>query len=67
MNLEKTESIWIGSKLGSNEVLLPQKNLAWNVSGKFKMLGIMFQLFERDKTICNFHDKVNKFKNILNT
>ena len=35
-NIDKTEAIWIGAKKGCRDKLLPEKNLAWNFSGKFK-------------------------------
>ena len=38
VNLDKTEAIWVGSRLGSDEKLLPGKHLSWNTSGKFKLL-----------------------------
>jgi hypothetical protein len=34
VNLDKTEAIWVGSRLGSDEKLLPEKHLVWNTSGK---------------------------------
>ena len=37
-NLEKTEAIWIGSKVHSTERLLPWQNLKWNQSGKLNYL-----------------------------
>ena len=64
-NIDKTEAIWIGAKKGCRDKLLPEKNLAWNFSGKFKTLGICFDLSKKDKTLGNFTDKVNQ-KNILN-
>jgi hypothetical protein len=33
VNLDKTEAIWVGSRLGSDEKLLPEKHLVWNTSG----------------------------------
>jgi hypothetical protein len=50
VNLDKTEAIWDGSRLGSDEKLLPEKHLVWNTSGKFKLLGIHFNLYKEDKT-----------------
>jgi len=42
--------IWVGSRLGSDEKLLPEKHLSGNTSGKFKLLGIHFNLYKEDKT-----------------
>jgi hypothetical protein len=33
VNLDKTEAIWVGSRLGSDNRLLPEKHLAWKTSG----------------------------------
>jgi len=53
-NLDNTEAIWIGSKVHSKERLLPGENLKWNQSGKFRLLGINYDLFTEDKTAINF-------------
>jgi hypothetical protein len=53
-NLDKTEAIWIGSKVHSKERLLPGEKLKWNQSGKFKLLGINYDLFTEDKSAINF-------------
>ena len=66
-NVDKTEAVWIGSKKGSMEKLLPEKNLVWNHSGRFKLLGIWFELAKMDKTLCNFTAKINSIKSLLNT
>jgi hypothetical protein len=50
VNPDKTEAIWVGSRLGSDKKLLPKKHLVWNTSGKFKLLGIHFNLYKEDKT-----------------
>jgi hypothetical protein len=47
-------------------VLVPDKHLSWNFSGKFKLLGISFNLSESDKTLENFTEKVQSVKTILN-
>ena len=36
-------------------------------SGKFKLLGISFDLFATDKTALNFSQKIEKIKNLLNS
>ncbi len=67
VNIDKTESIWIGSKKGCGEEILPHKSLKWNHAGRFKLLGIWFELAKVDKTICNFYDKIKTIKSLLNT
>ena len=66
VNLDKTEAIWLGSRQSCHEQLLPDKHLLWNFSGKFKLLGISFNLSESDKTLKNFTEKVQSVKKILN-
>ena len=66
VHFDKTEAIWLGSRQSCHEQLLPDKLLSWNVSGKFKLLGVTFNLSESDKTLGNFTEKVQSVKNILN-
>ena len=67
MNLDKTKAIWNGSRLCGDKQLLPEKHLAWNTSGKFKLLGIHFNLYKEDKTLENFGEKIKKVKNSLSS
>ena len=41
-------------------------NLNWNQSGKFKLLGIIFNLAE-DKTLLNYEEKIGKIRSLLNS
>jgi hypothetical protein len=66
VNLDKIEAIWLGSRRSCHEQLLPDKLLSWNLSGKFKLLSITFNLSESDKTLGNFTEKFNELKKILN-
>ena len=66
VNFDKPEAIWLGSRRSCHEQLLPDKHLSWNFSGKFKLLGITFNLSESDKTLGNFTEKVQSVKKILN-
>lgn len=66
-NFDKTEAIWFGSRVRLKEKLLPDINLNWNWSGKFKLLGIRFDLFAEDKTLHNFTEKIEKIKALLNS
>ena len=56
VNLDKTEAIWIGSKHGSGEEYFLQNNITWNHTGRFKLLGIKYDLNSADKTLLNFPD-----------
>ena len=62
VNLDKTEAIWLGSRRNCHDQLRPDKHLSWNFSGKFKLLGISFNLSESDKTLENFTEKVQSVK-----
>ena len=66
-NLEKTNSIWIGSKAHSKEIFHQGERLNWNQTGKFKLLGINYDLFAVDKTAYNFKEKIEKINSLLNT
>jgi hypothetical protein len=46
VDFDKTEAIWPGSRRSCHEQLLPDKHSSWNFSGKFKLLGISFNLSE---------------------
>jgi hypothetical protein len=67
INIDKTEAIWIGSRKGCSDKLLPELNLSSNFSGKFKLLGIHFDLLQKDKTLINFTEKIKSIKGLLNT
>jgi hypothetical protein len=43
-NLDKTRAVWFGSGHGCGIEYLPHRKLLWNHSGKFKVLGIEFDL-----------------------
>ena len=64
VNLDKTEAIWIGSKHGSGEEYFLQNNITWNHTGRFKLLGIKFDLNSPDKTLLNFSDKLQSINKI---
>jgi hypothetical protein len=38
---------------------------AWNTTGKFKLLGIHFNLYKEDKTLEKFGEQIKEVKNIL--
>ena len=67
VNLDKPEAILIGSRLCSDKKLLPERYLAWNTSGKFKLLGIHFNLYKEGKTLENIGEKIKKVKNLLSS
>ena len=55
--------LWFGAKRGCGEELRTQKPIIWNHDGKFKLLGIEFEVNSDDTTGINFSKKLNVFKN----
>jgi hypothetical protein len=66
-NLDKTQAVWFGSGNGCGIEYLPDSNLLWNHSGKFKVLGIEFDLGCPNKIINNFHTKFKKVITVIKT
>jgi hypothetical protein len=60
-------AVWFGSGHGCGIEYLPHRNFLWNHSGKFKVLGIEFDLGCPNKVINNFHTKLRKVKSVLNS
>ena len=54
VNLDKTEAILIGTKDRSGEEYFLKNNISWNHTGRFKLLGIKFDLNSPDKTFFIF-------------
>ena len=52
---------------GCTEKLLPEKGSAWNLTGRLKLLGMIYDLSQEDKTVCNFTDKIKNIKDLLKT
>jgi len=67
INIDKTEAIWIGSRKGCLDKLMPELNLCWTFSGKFELLCIHFDLLQKDKILINFTEKIKSIKSLLNT
>jgi hypothetical protein len=66
-NLDKTQAVWFGSGHGCSIEYLPHRNLLRNHSGKFKVLGIEFDLSCPNKVIKNFHTIFKQVKSVLNS
>ena len=64
MNIEKTNIIWIGSKRNYTGKLL-NIDLNWNRTGKFKSLGIDYDINKQDPTMGNFEIYLEKVKKLL--
>jgi hypothetical protein len=65
VNLDKTEAILIGSKDGLGEEYFLKNNISWNHTGRFKLLGIKFDLNSSGKILLNFSDKLQSINKIL--
>jgi len=65
INLLKTIAI----KLGENKTFYQEnlgKDICWQWRGKFKLLGIDFDLDVEDITLSNYNKKLNEFQKTLN-
>ena len=65
-NFDKTQVLWFGAKRGCGEELRTQKPIIWNHGGKFKLLGIEFDVNNEDVTGINFPKKLESVKKLLN-
>ena len=64
INDKKTEAPWIGSKRGSSEELLPEKNFKWP-NLKVKALGVWLSVDPEATATLNQEEKLEKVRNIL--
>lgn len=64
-NFHKTQAIWIGVKRGCGEEYNLDENIIWNHSGKFKLLGIHYNL--EKVSICdeNLEIKIESMRKLL--
>ena len=66
INIDKTNAVWIGSKRQSREKLLHNLKLKWNWEGKFKLLGIQYNLSKENILAEHFtiyHIEINRILN----
>ena len=62
VNEKKSEALWIGSKTGSSEVLLAQRNFK-SPKHKAKALGVSVK--PEEMITLSYEEKVEKIKNLL--
>ena len=55
--------LWFGAKRGCGEELRTQKPIIWNHDGKFKLLGIEFEVNSDDTTGINLSIKIESVQN----
>ena len=65
INYEKSQVIWIGSKIYCKDVYLPHLKLDWNPK-VFKILGIKFTTNIKEISEINFENKLFEIKKIIN-
>ena len=66
INYKKTEALWIGSCVGKEENLLPEKNIQWNES-KVKFLGVWLSTDPKITLRTNYDEKLEKIRIVLNS
>ena len=65
INYEKSQVMWIGSKIYCKDVYLPHLKLNWNPK-VFKILGIKFTTNIKEISEINFKNKLFEIKQIIN-
>ena len=53
-NFTKTQAVWIGGKRGCGEEIETEENIDWNHNGKFKLLGIYYDVNKNDPSTENY-------------
>ena len=66
-NFDKSQAVWIGAKRGCGEEIRTKENIAWNHQGKFKLLGIQYDLSNSDYYSCNFDTKLSSMQSLLSS
>ena len=66
-NFEKTQVIWIGAKRGCRDQIPTRKPLLWNLTGKFKLLGINYNLQKENYLLENYQNNIKSITRILNS
>lgn len=64
LNDEKTEALWIGSRIGNDKIILPGRDFKWPKS-KVKTLGLWLSTNSEESTLLNYNEKVEKIRKIL--
>ena len=64
LNIKKTEALWIGSKIGKEVNLSPEKNFKW-VKDKVKALGVWLSTNPETTIEANYSEKLTKVRNSL--
>jgi len=65
LNNKKTEVLWIGSRVGNQDKICPERNLKW-VNDKVKALGVWISSDPEAALNINYSEKITKIRNSLN-
>jgi len=64
LNDRKTEALWIGSRIGNDEMILPGREFKWPIS-KVKTLGLWLSTNSEESALLNYNEKIEKIRKIL--
>lgn len=64
-NFDESQAVWIGMKRGCGVEIETEHNLSWNHQGKFKLLGIKYDLSKENIYEENFTDKLKSIESFL--
>ena len=64
LNIKKTEALWIGSRIGKEVNLSPEKDFKW-VKDKVKALGVWLSTNPETTIEANYSEKLTKVRNSL--
>ena len=65
VNFNKTTAVKIGFDEDFGNVQADEKDIKWQLEGKFTLLGIKYDLDANDFTLSNYEVKLNYFRKIL--
>ena len=65
INIDKTVTVWIGSRRNSQVKCMPELGLTWNPA-TFKVLGVMLSTDLREIVPINFENKLTEMRKVLN-
>ena len=64
LNNKKTEALWIGSSIGNEQLILPERDLKWPKC-KVKTLGLWLSVKSEISARLNYNEKIEKIRKIL--
>ena len=64
-NFTKIQAVWIWGKRGCGEEIEKDENINWQQSGKFKLLGIYYDMNKNDPSTENYELKLKEIHSLL--